>query len=214
MSGKEDSVLNKDEKKEDSKKKPAVEAPIVNLTSMVDRTAERISFLKKKQEDLQKQKVDLEELRRQREELDSIKREVLTNLERGIAVLDKEESELKRKHTMVKLTRSEFDTIITEVRAIREDAWQEENLKGELARALAVVVKAKREYTVGRGKIDALSTGGPNETGSIPVSGSRSAEIVPSSPGDLFLRGFFLSLPAALLAILVAILVSLFFLLK
>lgn len=213
MNGKEDRVLKKEEKKEDKKKK-AAEAPIVNLTNMVDRTAERISFLKKKQEDLQKQKVDLEELRRQREELDSTKREVLTNLERGIAILDKEESELKRKHSMVTLTRSEFDTIITEVRAIREETWREENLKGELARALAVVAKAKREYTAGRGKIDALSTRGLNETESLPLSGDRPAEIVPSSPGDLFRRGFFLSLPAALLAILVAILVRLFFLVK
>ena len=138
----------------------------------------------------------------------------MTNLERGIAVLDKEESQFKRKHTLVRATRSEFDTIISEVRGIREETWQEENLKGELARALAIVAKAKREYIAGQGKIDALSTRGLNETESLPLSGDRPAEIVPSSPGDLFRRGFFLSLPAALLAILVAILVRLFFLVK
>ncbi len=62
-------------------KKPVVgkedqPSPISSLTDMVDRTAEQISFLKKKQENLQKEKADLEELRRQREELDSVKREV------------------------------------------------------------------------------------------------------------------------------------------
>ena len=200
-------------------KKPVVgkedqPSPISSLTDMVDRTAEQISFLKKKQEDLQKEKADLEELRRQREELDSVKREVLVNLERGIAVLDKEESELKRKHSLVKITRDEFDRIITEVRGIKEKTWPEENLKGELARALAIVAKAKRGYIEARGKIDALSTQSVKEIESQPISVSAPPESLPESPGELIRRGFFLAIPAALLAILVAIVVRLIYLLK
>ncbi|HDL65086.1 MAG TPA: hypothetical protein ENH12_06845 [Proteobacteria bacterium] len=207
-------VSDKTEDKKPVAGKEVPSAPISSLTDMVDRTTERISFLKKKQEDLQKQKADLEELRRQREELDSVKREVLVNLERGIAVLDKEESELKRKHSLVKITRDEFDRIITEVRGIKEKTWPEENLKAELASALAIVAKAKRGYVEARGKIDALTTPDEKETGSQPVSVIAPAESLPESPGELLRRGFFLAIPAALLAILVALAVRLIYLFK
>jgi translation initiation factor 1 (eIF-1/SUI1) len=207
-------TIDKTEDKKPVVRQEVPSPPISSLTDMVDRTTERISFLKKKQEDLQKQKADLEDLRRQREELDSVKREVLVNLERGIAVLDKEESELKRKHSLVKITRDEFDRIITEVRGIKEKTWPEENLKGELASALAIVAKAKRGYVEARGKIDALTTPDEKETVSQTISAIAPPESLPESPGELLRRGFFLFLPAALLAILVAIAVRLIYLLK
>jgi hypothetical protein len=207
-------IIDKSDDKKSAVKKEVEAPPISSLTDMVDRTTERISFLKKKQEEMQKQKADLEELRRQREELDSVKREVLVNLERGIAVLDKEESELKRKHSLVKITRDEFDRIITEVRGIREKTWPEENLKGELSRALAIVAKAKRGYIEARGKVDALSTRDVKDTESQSLPAPSPPESLPDRPGELFRRGFFLFLPAALLAILVAIAVRLIYLFK
>lgn len=200
--------------KEESRSKKAGEepgrtAPIHSLTEMVDQAAGKISFLKKKQEELAKRKADLEELKRQREELDVLKREALANLERGIAILDKEESELTRTNTLVKSTRGEFDKIIAEVRGIREETWQEEDLRGELSRALAVVAKAKREYTAARGKVDALSTRGLEEG-----RGPASAPVFPApppaaAPGDLLRQGFLFFLPAALLALLIAVLIRL-----
>ncbi len=184
-------------------------APIDNLTEMVDQTAGNISFLKKKQEELARRKAELEELKRQRQELEVLKREALSNLERGIAILDKEESELTRTNTMVRATREEFEKIIAEVRGIREETWAEEDLKGELNRALAVVAKAKREYTAARGKVDALSTRGLEE-GRAPAGGTVIPAPAPAAdPGDLFRKGFLFFLPAALLALLVAILVRL-----
>ncbi|MFH1038843.1 MAG: hypothetical protein V1789_09290 [PVC group bacterium] len=211
MSEKEERVEKKEERveKKEDRKKPDASPPIASLTDMVDRTAERISFLKKQQEDLKKQKADLEELRRQREELDAVKREVLNNLERGIAVLDREESDLKRRHTLVRVTRDDFDAIVTEIRGIREETWREEDLKNELGRALAVVAKARREYTAARGKVDALSTRGLEDEGP-PVS--QPAGFSPPSavsPGETFRRGLAFWLPAALLAVLVAIVIRL-----
>lgn len=186
-----------------------VSAPIENLTEMVDQAAGKIAFLKKKQEELAKRKADLEELKRQRQELDLLKREALTNLERGIAILDKEESELTRTNTMVRATREEFEKIIFEVRGIREDTWAEEDLKGELSRALAVVAKAKRGYTAARGKVDALSTRGLEESRALEFSSPVAAPILFADAGDLFRKGFIFFLPAALLAIVIVILIRL-----
>ncbi len=201
------------EKEESPPKKtgpvPEATAPIENLTEMVDQAAGKIAFLKKKQEELARRKADLEELKRQRQELDILNSRALANLERGIAVLDKEESELTRTNTMVKATREEFEKIISEVRGIREDTWAEEDLKGELSRALAVVAKAKRGYTAARGKVDALSTRGLEE-GRSPAGSSPSVVPIPAADsGDLFRKGLLFFLPAALLALLVAVLVRL-----
>ncbi len=191
-------------KKSGGEAKPA--APIDSLTEMVDQAAGNIAFLKKKQEELARRKADLEELKRQRAELDVLKREALANLERGIAILDKEESELTRTNTMVRATREEFEKIISEVRGIREETWAEEDLKGELSRALAVVAKAKREYTAARGKVDALSTRGLEENRAPSGPEVFAPASSPVDSGDLFRKGFFFFLPAALLALLIAIL--------
>lgn len=195
-----------------AEKKKEPEAPReLNLTDLVDRTAERISFLKKKQEELQNQKAELEELKRQKKELVEGRREVLKNLERASAVLDSEENELQRKHSLVKATREEFEKIIKEVRSIREESWKEEDLKSELGQALATISKAKRSFTSARGKIEAISSRALDKKESAPSPETVSPEPLPAGPGELFKRGLFFFLPAAILAVLAAVVIRVLF---
>jgi len=200
----------KKEKTAAEEKPKAPPAPAqVNLTDLVDRTAERITFLKKKQEELQNQKADLEELKRQKEELVTSRREVLAGLDRALAVLEKEESELQRKHALVKATREDFKEIIKEVRAIREENWKEEDLKAELSQALATVSKAKRSFTAARGKIEAISSRGLDEKAPPAAVSTPAAPGFSPSVGDLFRWGLVFFLPAAILALLVALIMRL-----
>lgn len=185
----------------------------IDITDLVDRTTERIAFLKKKQEELQKQKAELEELDCQRKELNAGKREALNNLERAIAVLENEESEFQRKHSLVQTTKDEFKKIVKQVRSIREATWREENIKEELSQALAIVSKAKREFREAQGKIEALTSRGLEAGGKIHIPEMSSTELFPSKPSELLKGGLLFFLPAALLALLVAILIRFIFLL-
>ncbi len=181
----------------------------VNLTDLVDQTTDRISFLKKKQEELQNQKADLEELKRQKKELVRNRREVLAGLDRALAVLESEESDLQRKHALVKATREEFKEISKEVRGIREESWKEEDLKAELSQALATVAKAKRSFTAARGKVEAISSRGLNEKTASPAAAGPAQPLLPSSAGEIFRRGLIFFLPAAILALLIAVIIRL-----
>jgi len=185
------------------------QAAKVDLTALVDRTTERIVFLKKQQEDLVRQKEELEELNRQRKELEKSRREVLVNLERALAVLQNEENDLERKHSLVHTTRSEFGKILQEVKEIREEDWKKENIKEELSHSLAVVAKAHRDFRKAQGQIEAISFRDLDKGRESVSSALGRVELFPESPGELFKRGLLFFLPAALLALLVAVILRL-----
>jgi small-conductance mechanosensitive channel len=193
--------------------KPADKTPAasnnLDLSLLVERTTERIAFLKKQQEDLQQQRLQLEDLSRQRKELNSGRREVLNSLGHSISILDREEGDPQRKHSLVKATRSEFEKILEEVRAIREETWQTENIKEELSRALALISRAKRDYNKARGQIEALTPGEIGGREAKPLPGGPAPEILPASPAALLWKGLLFFIPAALLALLVAFLIRL-----
>ncbi len=195
--------------------KPEAPAPGIDLTDLVDRTAERIAFLKKQQEDLARQKDELEELSRQKKELEKSRREILVSLERALSVLQNEENDLQRKHSLVQTTRNEFGKILKEVRGIREGEWRKENVKEELSHALALVAKAHRDFRKAQGQIEAIAArdleGGRERPLPPPAA---IPEILPARPGELFKQGLVFFLPAALLALLVAILLRIIALLQ
>jgi len=191
--------------KPEEAEKSGPEAPKVDLSTMVDQTSERIVFLKKQQESLLKQKAQLEILSEQRKELDRGKREIITNLERALAVLENEENDFQRKHALVQATREEFKKILSGVKGIREESWKAENIKEELSHALALVNRARRNYSNAQGKIEALTSRdlerGQEISRPVPEGIAPAAE-----PGDLFKRGWLFFLPAAILALLVMLL--------
>ena len=192
----------KPEKTPDASKK-------LDLNLLVERTTERIAFLKKQREDLQQRRLQLQDLSRRRKELDAGKREVLNNLGHSISILDREEGDLQRKHSLVKATRSEFEKILEEVRAVQEESWPAENIKEELSRALALISRAKRDYNKALGQIEALTSGEIGKAEAAPLRAAPAPEALPASPAALLWRGLLFFVPAALLALGVALLVRL-----
>jgi len=198
-----------EKKKPEEKAKSPPDPEQVNLSTLVERTSERIVFLKKQQEELQKQKAELEVLNQQRKELDRGKREILTNLERAIAVLDDEENDFQRKHSLVRTTKEEFKRMLREVRGVREESWQAENIKEEISHALALVGRAKMNYRDAQGKIEALTSRELERGTEVRLSQEGSAGIWPARPAEILKRGFLFFFPAALLALLVILLIRL-----
>jgi chromosome segregation ATPase len=174
-----------------------------DLNKMVEATTDRIAYLKRQHEDLQKQKADLEALSRQRQELDGGKREIVSGLERALAVLEREENDLQRKHALVQTTREEFKKALSELRTIREEEWAAENIKDEILSALAAVSRAKSDFSKAQGQIQAL-------TARLPVEGGQplpAPEVIPLAPEglsarDAFLRALLFFLPAAVFALI------------
>lgn len=181
----------------------------LDLSVMVDQTSERIVFLKKQQENLLKQKAELEVLNEQRKELDRGRREIITNLERAIAILENEENDFQRKHSLVQATREEFKKILGGVRGIREENWKAENIKEELSHALALVGRAKKNYRNAQGKIEALTSRELERGEEVSLPRPEMGASAPVEPADLFKRGLLFFLPAAILALLVILLARL-----
>ena len=209
MSEKNKDIPLKGVREEDLKDKTSPSPKSFDLNLLVERTTERIAFLKKQQEDLQQQRLQLEDLSHQRKELNSGKREVLNNLGHSISILDREEGDLQRKHALVKATRTEFEKILEEVRAIREETWQAENIKEELSHALALISRAKRDFSKAQGQIEVLTSRSIGKDEAIHPDSGRPEKIFPASPAALLWKGFLFFIPAALLALVVTFLLRL-----
>lgn len=191
------------EEKADPRSKPAAEK--FDLGRMVETTTDRIAYLKRQHEELQKQKADLEELSRQRQELDAGKREIISGLERALAILEREENDLQRRHALVQTTREEFKKTLAELRAIREESWAAENIKDEIAAALAAVSRARSDFSKAQGQIQALTARLPEEGGEArPAASSDIPPLVPAGipHEDTFTRAVLFFLPAAIFALL------------
>ena len=197
------------EERVDAKAKGSA-ADKLDLNKMVEMTTDRIAYLKRQYEDLQKQRADLEELSRQRKELDSGKREAVASLERAIATLEHEENDFQRKHGLVQTTKEEFKKALAELRGIREEEWASENIKDELHSALAVVSRARSDFSKAQGQIQALTAHSPaGGEEPRPVGAGPALPLTELPPRELFTRAMLFFLPGAILALLLILIARL-----
>ncbi|HPJ73193.1 MAG TPA: hypothetical protein PK636_10950, partial [bacterium] len=117
--------------------------------------------------------------------------------EQAAAVLDREGGELRKSCSLAESYRDVFRSLLDELQSIEEERWQAAEVKENLDRALAALTRARIKYDEGRGRIAALSCGEAKREIVIPPA---PAGLELPGPWELFWRGFFLFLPAAVLA--------------
>jgi hypothetical protein len=175
------------------------------LTSQVSGAETEIERLRRRQEELEKEKEELQNLTRKQQGYERTKRELIERLERGIILAEKEQAQATRMSELLAETRSRFKETLAEIRGIKEDEWAEEEFQSELDRASVIVDNAAKTYRKALAQIDAASGGGS-------VVGKNVVEPFEEAPREAALpRSFSFWLKAGLAASLPLIVVLIVF---
>ncbi len=180
------------------------------LDSRVSDAQQQLAELKRKQDELERERAALEEARRRRVELQTGREEMLHHLARGLVLLEEAELRSRRDAEQMAKSLAGLRESLDKVRAISEESWTAEAYNIELTRALTAIENARMEWNGARLKwpvLDgALAAAGGEGTASGPAKiqghflGARSFS-------ELCRLGFALTWPVAV-AVLLGILGS------
>ncbi len=155
---------------------PAGEIPVravsdINLTRMAKHkqeidengasAAQERERLRKRQEDLEREKRDLEELRRRQGEFERGRREMIERFSQSLVSLEKEEVQAQRLAELLGAARKRFKTMLAEIEGLKEEAWPEDQFQEELQKALAVIEDARMEFNKSMARIEAAGSAEP-----------------------------------------------------
>ncbi len=126
------------------------------VDSQVATAMQELERLKKRQEDLEREKKGLEELRQRQSEYERGKREMIERFHQSLVHLEREEAQAERMAELLSVTRKRFREMLGEIESLREEIWPDDRLRDELSQALVVLDDARLEYNKAMAKIDAV----------------------------------------------------------
>lgn len=170
------------------------------INQQVTAAQQALIELKRRQEDLERERAQLEEARRRRIEYEQGREEMLTHLTRGIALLDESEQTARRDAEQMSRSLADLRTALDKVSALNESSWTAEAYHNELTRALTTLESARMEWNSAQVKWPVL-TPKPNSSGGSNAF-STPEESAPlfqgKSPSELARLGLALTWPVAL----------------
>ncbi len=129
---------------------------------------QELERLRKRQEDLEREKRELEEMRRKQQDYDAGKREMIGRLNESLIHLEKREMKAEQLCELLGSTRKRFKALQGDIESLSEEAWPEDQVRDELGKALAVLDDARLEYNKAMAKIDAITGDGQASESSQP----------------------------------------------
>lgn len=182
-----------------------------DLLVKVEKAKEQIAKLRKQQADLEREKAELEDLEHRQEEWYRGKKELSDALVKALAVLENEESEVTRRAVLVRDARENFAKTLEQLAGIREDRWTPVTLKDDLNRALILLQRGRTELSEAKARIPPLEGRPRDEEGPEAEAGEDGIAARSSSlrAGELLRIGFWLALPAAVMAAVLGALLAL-----
>lgn len=175
------------------------------LDSRVTDAQQQLAELKRKQDELERERAALEEARRRRVELQTGREEMLQHLARGMVLL--EEAELRSRRDAEQMAKSlvGLRESLEKVRAINEEGWSAEAYNLELTRALTAIENARMEWNGARLKWPLLDGALPSAANGSPAPGPAKIQghfLGAQSFSELCRLGFALTWPVALAVLL------------
>jgi hypothetical protein len=186
-------------------------APVTkdDVARQVDANRQQELEMQRQLEEMQRERNELQELRRKQEECDLGRKEMLERITRSLVLLEHAHVETERRLDHIQNARGSFRTLKDQLESIRDDQWNNANLKAELTKALAVVDSARNEFNHYRARLEVLDEKRNPEAAA--VTGPL-AEFAPGESwltkikfGDLVKLGLALSLPLIVAAAILAL---------
>ena len=169
----------------------------------VQHVQEQLLDLRRQQEEIERQKRELEELSRKQRDFDEGRRDIVEKLTRGLILLERHEQEAKRELEQIKIVRDNFSEHLQQTETLNPAEVPDEELAGELTRALARVEQAKNIFSQSRARLAALrqtEEGAPSEMAS--EYAPEMAPVYEKSFGTMVVHGLAYSLPLIVVVIL------------
>jgi chromosome segregation ATPase len=179
------------------------------LDHRVEQARQQMLELRRQQEDLERERQELEDLRRREEEFEEGKARILEELSRTVTTIEHEEFELNKRGTTLGNFREVYQDYIRQLQEIRENEWTGDELKGQLAKAFAVLDAGRAELNKGRAQLECLGQGPVH----LPTEEKEEERVVVAQSNDFNFalevkRGLARSLPFIIFAALALILVK------
>lgn len=124
------------------------------VNDQVVQAMEELERLRKRQEDLEREKQELEDLRRKQEEYERGKREMIERFTQSLVTLEKDELQAERMGELLGATRKRFKNMLNEIQSIAEEGWPEETIRDELNKALTLIEDARMEFNKAMSRIE------------------------------------------------------------
>lgn len=130
------------------------------ITTSSAGAAHEIEILRRKQQEVERQRRELEELGQLQDGYERKKKEVLDKLSSRVVLLEKEETDAARILELIKETRARFKERLADLKRIREESWGDVDFSGRLRESLVVVEQALNEYGSAMARLDAAKGSG------------------------------------------------------
>jgi predicted ribosome quality control (RQC) complex YloA/Tae2 family protein len=174
------------------------------IDHQVATSAQELEHLRKRQEELERERRTLEELRKKQDEYERGRREISDRLNQSLIMMEKEQLKAEQLVEVLNSTRTEFKGMLNEISAISEDDWEDGEIRDELTKSIVLLDECRRQYNKSIARVDAMMAAERPDKGEAGV-------IYPgeSSQGKMSFRtwlqaGFAFSLPLVVTLILLA----------
>ena len=137
---------------------PGARAPTrEELDIRVGETQLKLAELKRAQEELERERVQIEEMRRRQTEFQTGKEEMLQHLTRGVGILEEAGFNARRDAEQMGKCVGDLKDFLTKVQALSDQYWTKENLNVEMTKALTTIENARMEWNSALLKFSILS---------------------------------------------------------
>lgn len=177
----------------------------VEIDARVEQARQQMLELRRQQELLEKERQELEELRKRQEDFENGKAEMMEELTKMITSIEQEEFELTKRTSLLGSFRDLYRDYVRQLNEIRESEWSGNDIKAQLAKAVAVVEAARDEVNKGRAQLN-LTKEGPMKLSTDLISGAPVATRQIFDFQLEFQRGLARSLPLILTGLILALL--------
>lgn len=139
------------------------DAGLEQLDSQVQRAQEQQLLLQRELERIEKQKRELEELSRKQEQFQQGRGDMVEQLGRALAIVEREAAEAQQRVEQLRAVEGTFEQHLAALEGINPKAWDPANVGRELNRALGAVDDARADYLRSRPLFAATAEPAPGE---------------------------------------------------
>jgi hypothetical protein len=162
---------------------------------------QKLTELKRAQEDLERERAALEELRRRQLEFQNGRQEMVHHITRGLGLLEEAEFNARRDAEQMLKTIADFRDALEKIQSVHDSTWTKENFQIELTRALTIIENARMEWNSARLKLPALAGETAQKPETAPAPAPALSPFASMSFGELCKIGFAMTWPLLLIAL-------------